>query len=81
MRRFKRWLKVHVNYFDSEKEQTMDQILDEKFGAFDDYSDYTKERKEKTIVAIHNYSPEYFMDKTENHYIKHEPIGNFLILF
>jgi len=50
----------------------MDQILDEKFGKFDDYSDYTKERKNKTVPAIYNYTPQFFMDTNEKRIVEHD---------
>jgi len=52
----------------------MDQILDEKFGKFDDYSDYSKTRLEKTVPAIYYYSRDYFMDKEEKRIVEHDPI-------
>lgn len=75
VRRFKRWIKVNVTHFDKEKEKTINQILDEKFGDFDDYTDYSKERKEETVVAVYNYSPEQLMDANETKIVKHEPLG------
>jgi hypothetical protein len=52
----------------------MDQILDEKFGKFDDYSDHSKTRVEKTVPAIHYYSRDYFMDKEEKRIVEHDPL-------
>jgi hypothetical protein len=74
VKKFKRWLQVYVNYFDQAKDKTMDQILDEKFGKFDGYSDYTKERKDKTLPAIYHYSPQFFMDKDEKRLVEHDPM-------
>jgi len=73
-KKFKRWLQVYVNYFDPAKDQTMDQILDEKFGKFDDYSDYNKERVNTSVPAIYHYSPEYFMDQEEKRFVEHDPL-------
>ena len=75
VRKFKRWLKVNVNYFNG---PDINQLLDEKFGKLDDYSDLTKERKEETVVGIFNYTPEYFHDKDEPVIFKRDPIGNIL---
>ncbi len=73
IKKFKRWIRVHVNYFDPEKDKTLDQILDEKFGKFDDYTDYNKVRENKEVAAVYHYSPNYFMDKNEKILIEHEP--------
>ena len=73
MKKFKRWLQVYANYFDPAKDKTMDQILDEKFGKFDNYSDYTMERKNKTVPAIYNYTPQYFMETNEKRIVEHDP--------
>jgi hypothetical protein len=75
LRKFKRWLRFHVNRFDPEKDKTIDQILDEKFGKFDDYLDYNKERPEKQVAAVYHYSPEFFMDKNEKVLVKYEKMG------
>jgi hypothetical protein len=73
VRKFKRWIKVYVNYFNPEKEQTLDQILDEKFGKMDDYTDYNLERKVDTVPAIYHYTPKFFMSKDEKVLIDHDP--------
>jgi hypothetical protein len=62
-----------VNYFDPEKDKSMDQILDEKFGKLDDYTDYHKERKNNDLAAIYHLSPQYFMGKNDKVIIEREP--------
>lgn len=52
----------------------MDQILDEKFGKLDDYSEYAKTREEKTVPAIYHYSRDYFMEKDEKRIVEQDPI-------
>jgi hypothetical protein len=78
-KRFKRWLKVRTTYFDSEKEKTIDQILDEKFGEIDCYTDYELKRPRLSqVAAIYHYSPEFFMSPTDKKGIKHDPIGKLI---
>ena len=78
---FRRWLKVNVNHFDENKDKTIDQICDEKFGKFDDFRDYNLDRGEtKLKPAVFNYSPEYFMSNTDKKAIKHDPIGIIFII-
>jgi uncharacterized protein YfbU (UPF0304 family) len=72
--KFKRWLKVFVNHFDSQKDKTIDQILDEKFGKFDDYTEYDRQRKLDTIPAIHHFNAKFFMEKDEKRYVDHDPL-------
>jgi hypothetical protein len=82
VKRFKRWLKVRTTYFDKSKEKTIDQILDEKYGKIDDYSDYDLKRKGTSqVAAIYHYSPEYFMSPTDRKAIKHDPIGRVYLTF
>ncbi len=71
-RKFKRWLSLYVNSFDPSKDKTMDQILDEKFGKMDDYSDYNKDRKSSAVPIIYNYSPSFFMGKEEKRLVEHD---------
>ena len=73
VKKFKRWLKVYVNYFDPNKDKTLDQILDEKFGKLDDYSDYNLNRTNDNIPAIYHYSPKFFMGKDERVLVEHDP--------
>ncbi len=61
-----------MNYFNPATDKTLDQILDEKFGKIDDYSDYNKDRKTETVPAVYNYSPKFFMDKDEKVIIDHD---------
>jgi hypothetical protein len=76
-KRFKRWLKVKTTYFDSNKEKTIDQILDDLYGKVDNYTDYDlKREKIKQVPAIYHYTADYFMSPTDKKVIKHEPIGN-----
>lgn len=72
-KKFKRWLKVYVNYFNPETDKTMDQILDEKFGKLDDYTDYNLNRVNKEVPAIYHYYPKYFMDKNDKSIVEHDP--------
>jgi hypothetical protein len=66
---------VTVNHFDASKEKTLDQILEEKFGKFDDFSNYELDRgNTKLKPAIYNYSPEFFMLPGDKKTIKHDPI-------
>ena len=53
----------------------MDQILDEKFGKLDDYTDYSKVRKNEEVPAIYHYSPKFFMDKDEKVIVEHDPFN------
>lgn len=71
-RKFKRWLNAYVNSFDPVKDKTMDQILDEKFGKMDDYTDYDRNRSSNTVPIIYNYSPSYFMGKDEKKIVDHD---------
>jgi hypothetical protein len=76
-KRFKRWLKVKLTYFDRSKEKTIDQILDDLYGPVDTYTNYElKREKIGQVPAIYHYSPEYFMSPTDRRGIKHDPIGN-----
>lgn len=75
VKRFKKWLRTQVNNFDITKEKTIEQIIEEKFGKLDDYSDYKKDRKTRLVNAIYNYSPSFFMEKDEKVYFKPEPLG------
>jgi hypothetical protein len=74
VKKLKRWLRAHINSFDSSKEKTMDQILDEKYGEVDHYTQYNKQRENTSIPAVRHYSPEFFMDKTEKRFVSHEPL-------
>lgn len=74
-KKFKRWLKLKVNKFDPQKDKTMDQILDEKFGKLDDYSDYNLIRKNKLVPAIYHYNRDFFMEKDEKRIVEEEPFN------
>jgi hypothetical protein len=65
LHKFKRWLKVYVNSFDANVDKSMDQILDEKFGPMDDYTDYSMQRTNDSVPAIHHYGAKYFLEKDE----------------
>ncbi len=57
------------------KDKTIDQLIEEKFGKFDDFSNYQLDRgNTKLKPAIHHYSPEYFMLPGDRKGIKHDPI-------
>ena len=70
--RFKKWLKVQVNFFNFEKDKTMDQILDEKYGKLDDYTDYDKIRTNDSLPAVYYYTNRFTMEKDEKEKIVHE---------
>ncbi len=74
--KFRRWLKVSVNYFNPEVDKSMDQILDEKFGKMDDYTDFSLKRKINSIPAIYHYSPKFFMEKDEKVLIDRDPFDH-----
>lgn len=73
--RFKKWLKAHTNNFNEETDKTMHQILDEKYGKMDDYSDYDKVRENPNIPAVYHYNNRFFMEKDEKEMVKHDPQG------
>jgi hypothetical protein len=80
-KRFKRWLKVKITYFDKSKEQTIDQVLDGLYSPIDKYENYEAKRGGiGQVPAIYHYSPEYFMSPTDRKAIKHDPIGIYLDL-
>jgi len=81
IKKFKRWLRYSVNNFDATKEKGIKEILEEKYGALDDYSDFKKERKTSLINAVYNYNPSYFMDKEEKVYFKHDKMGILFIVY
>jgi hypothetical protein len=73
LHKFKRWLKIYVNYFDPQVDKSMDQILDEKFGPMDDYTDYSKLRTNDSVPAIYEYNAKYFLEKDQKSNIYRDP--------
>ena len=58
-----------------ENDRTIIEIAEKKYGKIDDFTDYKKIRTTKLVNAIYNYTPSYFMDKSEKVYFKSEPFG------
>jgi hypothetical protein len=83
-KKFKRWLRNKTNKI-NEKDKSIIEIAEKKYGKIDDFTDYKKIRTTKLVNAIYNYSPSYFMDKSEKVYFKHEPFGkeffSYVLLF
>jgi len=73
-------LRLKVNKF-TEKDRTITEIAEKKYGKLDDFSDYKKIRSTKLVNAIYNYTPSYFMDKDEKVYFTSEPFGNISFIF
>lgn len=68
-------MRATVNKFDETKEKTIDQLMEERFGKFDDFTNYELDRGDtKLKPAIYHYSPEYFMLPGDKKTVKHDPI-------
>ena len=79
-KKIRSWLRSKANKF-TEKDRTILQIAEKKYGQIDDFSDYKKTRTTKLVNAIYNYTPSYFMDKSEKVYFKSEPFGRFFYFY